>query len=451
MATPPLTRKPSRWSRFTQEAGNWLALLAFMVGLPVALIRFIGYPLPHHWPSVRQWENYADHPVSPDYIFRELACALWLIWAAMVIALLIQITCAITRIRLPRIRILAPFQYLSAVTAGAVGATITSMAANTTPPAAVSTFTVTATADHLAGASSPEHDDRRGPVIVLAETTTTQGTQPPLLCAGDHHLVIDGTRYLYTVARGQSLWVIAEACLGDGSLWPRIWELNQGRHFGVGGTLTDPDLIFPGWDLILPTEATPPAGAQPDPNQKADSDNTTTPDSEPSASTSNPGPSSPAPAPSVASPSVSTTSAPPQTDDRDGVINPSATTAPGVSNNGLPSTQSSSTVPTPAAAAPNDSRRRVGPGEGIPIPGGWITLALGSAICAAVALVWLQRRRDWVYRPETGDAEDDEGEPLRPMPPTVTRIRRGVRARAPELLPPDEPPPVTGEPLPRPE
>ena len=48
-----------------------------------------------------------------------------------------------------------------------------------------------------------------------------------------------------TVARGDSLWSISEAQLGDGNAWPHLFHLNQGKPQPDGGRLTDPDLIQP--------------------------------------------------------------------------------------------------------------------------------------------------------------------------------------------------------------
>ena len=48
-----------------------------------------------------------------------------------------------------------------------------------------------------------------------------------------------------TVQAGDSLSSIAKLHLGDGNLWPRIFEANR-------ETLKDPDKIFPGQMLRLP-------------------------------------------------------------------------------------------------------------------------------------------------------------------------------------------------------
>ncbi|KGE50843.1 LysM peptidoglycan-binding domain-containing protein [Xanthomonas axonopodis pv. vasculorum] len=51
-----------------------------------------------------------------------------------------------------------------------------------------------------------------------------------------------------TVQAGDSLSGIAKRHLGDGALWPRIFEANR-------DALQDPDKIFPGQVLHLPPKA----------------------------------------------------------------------------------------------------------------------------------------------------------------------------------------------------
>jgi hypothetical protein len=63
----------------------------------------------------------------------------------------------------------------------------------------------------------------------------------------------DGATGTHVVDLGESLWSIADDELGDGRRWPEIFERNEGRTFGDGRRLVDPDLIQPGWNLDVPT------------------------------------------------------------------------------------------------------------------------------------------------------------------------------------------------------
>jgi nucleoid-associated protein YgaU len=52
----------------------------------------------------------------------------------------------------------------------------------------------------------------------------------------------------YTVAKGDSLSKIAKKVYGDASQWRRIFEANRDQ-------IEDPDLIQPGWKLLIPPSA----------------------------------------------------------------------------------------------------------------------------------------------------------------------------------------------------
>jgi nucleoid-associated protein YgaU len=51
----------------------------------------------------------------------------------------------------------------------------------------------------------------------------------------------------YTVAKGDSLSKIAKKYYGDASQWRRIFEANRNQ-------IEDPDLIQPGWKLVIPPQ-----------------------------------------------------------------------------------------------------------------------------------------------------------------------------------------------------
>lgn len=59
----------------------------------------------------------------------------------------------------------------------------------------------------------------------------------------------------YTVVPGDTLWRIAERFYGDGHRYPDIAAANAGREVAPGVTFGDPNLLRPGWELLIPLPA----------------------------------------------------------------------------------------------------------------------------------------------------------------------------------------------------
>lgn len=254
---------------------------------------------------------------------------------------------------------------------------------------------------------------RPGWTVLLPASVTIRATDPTPAPATHTHAPDDEV----TVKTGDSLWVIAEAHLGNGRAWPTLYRLNRGQPQSDGRRLTDPDLIQPGWTLRLPhdhagdgaSSGTPPTPSQPDTTQPPTASPTPV-----SPTTSEPG----TPQPSTAEPSTADpTSA-------NGAHRPEPTASPAAS-----------------PAHPADST------AGIEFPGGWATIPFAAALSAAGALVWLRRRHRHHYAPLedldlTSDGLDPDDPDLQPLPAIVHRMRRAVREHAPRLLDPPLPQPT---------
>nr|WP_246221419.1 BTAD domain-containing putative transcriptional regulator [Phytoactinopolyspora mesophila] len=65
---------------------------------------------------------------------------------------------------------------------------------------------------------------------------------------------------IYEVVPGDTLWDIAEQHLNDPTRHPEIFAENRDVTQPDGRTLTDPDLIHPGWQLVIPGDADDDAG-----------------------------------------------------------------------------------------------------------------------------------------------------------------------------------------------
>jgi nucleoid-associated protein YgaU len=59
---------------------------------------------------------------------------------------------------------------------------------------------------------------------------------------------------VYTVTPGDTLWDIAEREYDDGQKWPVIFEKNKKTEDNPDG-IEDPDLIYPGQTLIIPSQS----------------------------------------------------------------------------------------------------------------------------------------------------------------------------------------------------
>ncbi|SCG38162.1 BTAD domain-containing putative transcriptional regulator [Micromonospora coxensis] len=208
----------------------------------------------------------------------------------------------------------------------------------------------------------------------------------------------EATPATYRVQRGDSLARIAARTLGDAGRWPEIFALNRGTHFPhVGGTLRDPNLIYPGWTLTLPTNTTP----TPAPERSTD----TTPPQHPDPDEP------PAPAIPDATPSSAA---------------PTHTPAPSVSPSSHTSAPSDTAQPTTQPETGDSDGRTQRPARGVSLPSGsWVNLGLALAITAAVALLWAHRQHRYVPRTPSTRAHPTDADPA-PMPRVVDHIRRGL-------------------------
>jgi DNA-binding SARP family transcriptional activator len=68
---------------------GWLTVL--LVGIPAALIYYIGWPLPDHWPTRLDWEQWVQQPMTRSAVIGTFAVLVWLLWALLAYALVIEI------------------------------------------------------------------------------------------------------------------------------------------------------------------------------------------------------------------------------------------------------------------------------------------------------------------------------------------------------------------------
>ncbi|MGN9912694.1 BTAD domain-containing putative transcriptional regulator [Phytohabitans sp. LJ34] len=384
--TPHRRRHPTGDTRSDKGGGMrprapidfWSALL--LIGLPVGLVRLTGWPLPAA-PSRADLAAWVAEPLTYGSITATMVILAWLTWLILLGIAIVEVCRWLARRRrLPRLHIPQPAQMLTATLVG------------------------TAAVSSTAGAATVA--DTGGPAVTADEGnhTRTVAATPPSVQPAPATVHVGSTSYRYVVKPGDTLSKISRDWLGTPGRWPQICRLNHHRHFPtVGGTLRDCDLIYPGWDLRLPTDARPPADATPV-----------------------------RPAP-PARPAPKQNPAPP---DPDGVVEPHpspARTTPSSPNTAGPA------APQTAGDCP---QHRSDNDNGVAIPNGWLTTGLAAALVAAAAGVWLRRRHRYDPRTTPDPAADPS---LQPLPATVTRLRREVRRQSPHLLQAPDPGPTVRE------
>jgi hypothetical protein len=123
----------------------------------------------------------------------------------------------------------------SAMGAGVVGATTAAARISASLPAT----------DEVASLPSPSAS--------MAPVSTVPTTKGPVIAPVT---VATTTASTYTVVSGDCLSTIALHFYGDEGAWSEIWAANANRMMADGMRFGDPNLIYPGWILILPGEPT---------------------------------------------------------------------------------------------------------------------------------------------------------------------------------------------------
>src|SRR6185437_4516539 len=248
MAPPiPGTRRPAPVRR--RSAGDVLigllavlALAALTVGVPFALVRIFGLPIPHAMPSL----SVLTHRLDVFAVIKVLMVLVWLAWIQLVFCVIVEIRAAVRNAGMPaRVPLAGGTQMM-------VHRLVTAALLLVTATTALSP----AFAHTSAGAPPPR------PAAVTASAVPAyiapgQHSAPAPHIEADHRVPIEKI-YVVKPPVGryhESLWEIAENHLGDGRRYREIFEMNKDRVQPDGSMLTMASLIRPGWVLHMPADA----------------------------------------------------------------------------------------------------------------------------------------------------------------------------------------------------
>jgi len=381
-----------------------LTILGLLVGLPLVLVALNAGPL-----DLPSWETIRGSLTRPDdgtVLLSILKAAGWIVWAALAVSIMVEIVARLRGVTAPRMPGLGLPQKLARGLVGAVALTALAapVAANAAPAAAplaavaVHTPTMQTPAGHPAAAAAPavkatdvktpsakgaaetpsiSHIVARGETLwALAERYLGEGTRfreivdlnPDTLSGrGDFlrpgwTLRIPAPPSSYTVKAGDTLSAVAARFLGDPDRAEEIMAASRDTDQPDGQRLTDPDLIRPGWILTLPNPAVPAGEDHPAPSTTTHREapapvkraQAVDPEAEHAA------PAAPPPAPVPSAPS-------------------SPASAP------APSSSAPATEQTPAAAAEADDDTPWAP---------MLPIGVGTVLAAGVVTVLNRRRRD---------------------------------------------------------
>ncbi|AHH98540.1 hypothetical protein KALB_5178 [Kutzneria albida DSM 43870] len=265
-----------------------IVLLALVAGLPWALVHLVGWPLPDHVPTWDEVQAMLLNPMSPQLLLNILAVLCWIVWALFVFDVArctVDAACGITW---PQVSPSGPLRGLATTLIGTIVLTLLGNRAPYTTP----TTTMAALTSDLA------------PVVVTAPMTPGPAAHAP---AADGAVVQQTTVVIDRAAPAppgmvqvteevrlphdgiyDSLSRVAERIYGPGggSRWPELFQLNRGVPQPDGRTLSDPNLVRPGWRIIAYIPAPPdehPPQIPPQPPPTTSTASTTPPTTPPTA------------------------------------------------------------------------------------------------------------------------------------------------------------------------
>lgn len=215
--------------------GALVVLAALVGGVPYALIRLAGPWLPSELLTL----DLLTSQVGTSTVVAILVLLVWLAWLQFAVCVIVEIYAGLRRVGMPaRVPLSGGTQALANRLVSAVlvlftvSAVVVPIAEFGVPPAAAPV----ASAPAAAAVAAPVAEER-APLVPVRKARKVYVVQPP---HGRHH---------------ESLWEIADRCLGNGRRYMEIYELNRNKEQPDGSRLRIADLIRPGWVLDMPDDA----------------------------------------------------------------------------------------------------------------------------------------------------------------------------------------------------
>ncbi|MEY9936995.1 LysM peptidoglycan-binding domain-containing protein [Streptacidiphilus sp. MAP5-3] len=233
-------RRRSRPAALVRATSSAALLAGLLIGMPYALTRWGRGLLPEHLNQIDEVIRTAVHPL-PSTAWTVLVLAGWLIWAVLCGTTVRELAWHARHLpRLLRRGDLAPVASRKGIAGVLVAAIVLGVLAT-----------------QRAHAQTPA-----GAILAPMPSTRAVATAPAQPGPAAAHRE-DAAPSNLVVRQGDTLWDLARRHLGDPLRWREIYHLNHGVPQADGRTLSDPDLICPGWTLQLPSSTVQTTGGQP--------------------------------------------------------------------------------------------------------------------------------------------------------------------------------------------
>lgn len=232
--------------RLTLGLGALLLMATWLFLVPWLLWHLGGNPLPDQLPTFSQVLDVVTTPDDGTVFRAALTIAGWVGWASYAAPLILEILARLSGIRPPRVTGLRMQQRHAAALVTAVTALLSvagGATAHATPAPTPTTAGSTQTGTEAPTRHAPTADrgDRQ---MTITESVDEDG-----------RATMRVTFERVEVHPGDTLWDLAEEHLGEGSRYPEIVKATRHITQADGRKLVNPDLIYPGWRMSIPTPA----------------------------------------------------------------------------------------------------------------------------------------------------------------------------------------------------
>ena len=242
-------RPATRWRDLSRGGAAAILIVVLVGGVPWGLVSAAGWPLPHHIPNLSGIRTALNTRGIPDRTLIDvLACLAWLTWASVAVSLMEEVVATLKGRSSRRVPFASAFQPVAARLVTALLFAVLALARAETP----ATASAPAPLAHQLQASPVTLTSIVTPVTLTPVTSTSTSPTPSQSPSLQPTTPAVASPSTYTVVPNDTLWSIADSQLGDGADWPTIAALNLGRTMSDGRRFVDPNLIYPGWVLLMP-------------------------------------------------------------------------------------------------------------------------------------------------------------------------------------------------------